>query len=301
MIDQYVNEISQRLVVPARRRARILEDIRDHLEDAVEQLLSQGIDQQTAEESAIGAFGSASSLASQLNEQFAVGLLRRTPLTMAASGFVMVAGFLLAAVTRPSQGAMPAGPVQQVAFFIGLLGLQVAFVAGVRVVARVGARWRSAPSAADHLLVRRAAFVFSAGLAVAACGWTVALVAAGGGTGPPRTAPLLAGGAVMILAVVAAWATTIGRVTSTGTASPDADPSMFGAAERFLQWVSRRPRRFCACGAILAALAVMSHAETTLKGELMWGVIEAWPVIAGFVLLGPALELRSTTAQPVRR
>ena len=302
MIDQYVDEISRRLVMTARRRARIVEDIRDHLEDAVEQLVSQGIDVQNAEERAIGAFGSASSLASVFNEQFAVGLLRRAPLTMAASGLVLVAGFLLAALSRSSRAPFSAGVGQQVAFFTGLLGIQVAFVAGARVLARVGAHWRSAPPAADHVLVRRAGFVFSAGLALAACGWTVALVAAGGGQAPPRTAPLLVGGVLMILATIAALATTIGRrVVPTGTAPANPDRSMLGAAERLLQWASRRPRTFCACVAILAALAAMPHAETTATGELIWGVIEAGAVIAGYVLLGPTLELRSTPAQHVRR
>ena len=40
----------------------------------------------------------------------------------------------------------------------------------------------------------------------------------------------------------------------------------------------------------------MSHAETTVTGALPWGIAQAVAVIGGFVLLGPALDLRRTRA-----
>ena len=300
MIDDYIEDISQRLVATARQRSRIVEDIRDHLADSVEQLVSQGIDQRTAEERAISAFGSAAQLAIQFNGQAAAVAMRRTPLTMAACGVVVVAGFLLAAITQP----LPAVPqaasiVRQVAFFTAVLGLQFAFVAGLRVLVRAGARWRATPHPGDQLLLRRAAVVFVAGLAVAACGWTVVLADVLGGLSNRRAATLVAGMVAMISAtVIAGVAMARQRPRGQGEISlpkPVAtDRSVLGAAEVGVRWISHRPRMTCTAVAIVSGLTAMTNADTTVRGALPWGVIEAAAVVAGFVLLGPALELRAT-------
>jgi hypothetical protein len=302
MIDEYVAEIGRRLAMPARRRARIIEDIRDHLDDSITLLVSTGIDPRIAERRAIESFGLAPDMADQFNTDAAVGVLRRTPPVMAASGLAVAAAFVFAAVSRPSRPPASASLLQQIAFFFGVLGMQLALVAGARVLMRVGAHWQTAPTAADHRLVRRAGFMFSTGLAAAALGWTVALAAANDGPSPPRSAPYIAGSVVMILAAIVAWVTTTGRrAPATGDDNRAPDGSLLGTAERTLQWLSRWPRTWCACAAILAGLAAMSHAETTPRGTLLWGVIQAAAVVAGFVLLGPMLELRrsaSSAASP---
>jgi hypothetical protein len=218
---------------------------------------------------------------------------------MAACGVAVVGGFLLAAIMQP-HAAVPAAAraFQQVAFFTAALGLQFAFVAGLRVLARVGACWRTSPCAADHMLIRRAGAVFVGGLAAATGGWTVALAGAMDRQPDARPVPFVVGIAVMLSAtIVAGMAMMHRRVEPEDEPAwvrPDsATGSVHGVAERVIQQSSRRPLTVCAGVAVLAALSAMSHAETTVAGALPWGGIEAAAVIAGFVFLGPMLELRS--------
>jgi hypothetical protein len=299
MIDEFVEQISRRLRVSARRRARIVQDIRDHLDDAVDRLMLQGADRRTAEEEAVNAFGPPPDLARLFNADAAATVIRRTPMIMAACGVAVVGGFLLAAIMQPHV-AVPAAATtfQQVAFFAAVLGLQFAFVAGLRVLARVGACWRTAPCAADLVLVRRSGAVFLGGLAVATGGWMLALAGAIGRQPDARPVPFVVGIALMLTATIGAGVAMVHRHgTPEGETSPvragSAEGSVHGIAERVIQQSSRRPLTVCAGVAVLAALSAMSHAETTVAGALPWGGIEAAAVIAGFVLLGPMLELRS--------
>lgn len=297
MIDDFVEQISRRLRVSARRRARIVQDIRDHLDDAVARYMSQGVDRRAAEEDAVKAFGPPPDLAQLFNADAAAAAVRRAPMIMAACGVAVVAGFLLAAIVQPHNAA-PAGTFQQVAFFGAVLGLQFAFVAGLRVLARVGACWRTTLCAADHMLVRRAGAVFVGGLAVATGGWTVALAGAIDRQPDAHPVPFVVGIAVMLSATTGAGVAMMHRrVQPDGETSPSrAGPpegSVHGVAERVIQQSGRRPLTVCAGVAVLAALSAMSDAETTVAGALPWGGIEAAAVIAGFVFLGPMLELRS--------
>lgn len=300
MIDEYIAEINRRLVATARQRTRIIEDIRDHLTDAIEQLVAEGVDERSAEQRAISAFGSATDLARQFNVHAAAIAMRRAPLMMAACGIAVVAGFVFAAITQPAPPSpKPAGVVQQVAFFAAALGLEFAFVAGLRVVARASARWRTTPRPTDQLLLRRAAIVFVAGLAVAAAGWTVVLAEVLAGSSNRRAIPLAVGIVVMVGATIVASVVTARQRTQVTGAEPLAPPEpdvadhmVFGAAERAVRWINHHPRSTCAAAAILTGLAAMSHAETTALGALPWGATQAAAVIAGFVLVGPTLELR---------
>ncbi len=302
MIDDYIDEINQRLVATARQRARIVEDIRDHLADAIEQLVAEGVDGPTAEQRAIGAFGSATDLARQFNGHTIAGALRRAPLMMASCGTAVVAGFIFAAVSQPSRAtAKQAGIIQQVAFYAAVLGLQFAFVAGLRVMVRAGHRWRTVPRPDDQLLLRRAAVVFVAGLSVAAIGWTVVLVEVLDGLPSGRAVPP-AIGIVVMLSATAVAGVAVARQRSrviraqpwSATEADVAGPWVFGMAERAIRWMGDHPYPTCALTAIVAGLSAMSHAETTVLGALPWGVAQAAAVIAGYVLLGPALELRAT-------
>jgi hypothetical protein len=304
MIEDYIDDIDRRLVVSTRQRSRIIQDIRDHLADAVEQLAVQGVDGPTAELQAVAAFGSPTDLASQFNGHAAAVAMRRTPITMAACGAAVVGGFLLAAVTQPSMAVrQPAGIVQQVAFFTAVLGLEFAFVAGLRLSVRAAARWWVTPSQSDQFLLRRAMVVFGVALAVAAVGWTVVMAEVLGESNR-RAATLVAGMVMMIGAAgVAGVALTLQRLHGQDEPSmPESvatDRSILGAAELGVGWVGRRPRTTCAVVAIAAGLTAMANADTTVRGALPWGIVQAAAVVAGFVLLGPALQLRPT--QPVQR
>ena len=300
MIEDYIDDIDRQLIVPTRQRTRIIQDIRDHLADAVEQLAAQGVDGPTAELQAVAAFGSATDLANQFNGQAAAVAMRRTPITMAACGAVVVGGFLLAAVTQPSPAVpQPASIVQQVAFFTAVLGLEFAFVAGLRLSVRAAARWRTTPSQSDQFLLRRAMVVFGVALAVAAVGWTVVMADVLGESSNRRAATLVAGMVMMIGAAgVAGVALTLQRLHGQGEPPSMPEPvtthrSILGAAELGVGWVGRFPRTTCAVVAIAAALGAMANADTTVRGALPWGIAQAAAVVAGFVLLGPALQLRA--------
>ncbi len=288
MIDEYVDEINRRLVMPARRRARIVAEVRDHLDDAVAEFVALGNDIDTAQARATSAFGSPPDLASQFNTLVAIGVLRRIPLVMAASGVAVAVAFVFAAVSPSARTLTSASVLQQVAFFSGVLGMQVALVAGVRALARVAARWHTTPTAADHRLVRRAGFVFSSGLTATALAWSVALATAG-------QAPLrcILGCAVMVVAALVVWSTSTGRLAPPDDVQSIPSGSTLGVAERALEWLSGRPRTWCTTVAVVAAVTAMPHAETTASGELAWGAIQAAAVVAGFIFLGPTLELRS--------
>jgi hypothetical protein len=300
MIEDYIDDIDRRLVVSTRQRARIIQDIRDHLADAVGQLAAQGVDVPTAQLQAVAAFGSATDLASQFNGQATAVAMRRTPITMAACGAAVVAGFLLAAITQPSTVVpQPASSVQQVAFFSAVLGLEFAFVAGLRLSVRAAARWRATPGRDDQLLLHRAMVVFGAGLAVAAVGWTVVMADVLGESSNRRTATLVAGMITMVGAAIVAGV-VLARQRLHGQGEPwmaepvASDRSILGAAELGVRWVGRRPRTTCAVVAIVAGLGAMANADTTVRGALPWGIAQAAAVVAGFVFLGPALQLRAT-------
>ena len=101
----------------------------------------------------LSVFGSPPDLASQFNTHVAIGVLRRIPLVMAASGIAVTVAFVFAAVSRPACTPASASVLQQVAFFAGVLGVQVALVAAVRVLARSRRGRRTTPTMADHRLV----------------------------------------------------------------------------------------------------------------------------------------------------
>jgi len=299
MIDRFIDDVYGRLVASRRRRKRIVDEIRDHLDDASAALISSGLEQTSAEQRAVAAFGDASELARQLNADLAGVSIRRAPLIMGVTGSTIVAGFVLAALGA-AQPAIPrpAGMVQQVAFFVAVLGLQVAFVAGARALARVAAIGQTRPRRPDQLLVRRTGFVFLGGSVTAVIGWIVALAAR---HGDDATAALVAGVAVMIGITIAAALALLGRrVAPLDDSSSAGDGDVVrhpwsARLEQAIVVVTRWPRLSCAAIALAGAGVVMSHAETSVTAALPWGAVEAAAVILGFVVLGPVLELRDVS------
>lgn len=299
MIDDYLARLRSELRVTGKRRDRIVDDVRDHLEDAIAALRRDGTEAGDAERMALAAFGPASQFAAQINSDAATLLLRRTPAAMVLAGLAVVGGLLFAAVPQPAPGLpKPAGLGGEISFFAGTVGLQVAFIAGVRAAARTLARWRRTPSAADLHLLRRTALVFVGGLIASAVGWTVALLDAVSGRPHGRVVPLVVGLAMIIGGSTLAAATTARWRRTMIVVPPDGDgdelpASVFALPERFIQWMAAKPALACTSAALVAALAAMSRAETTAAGALPWGLAEAAFVVAGYVMLGPALELRT--------
>ena len=105
------------------------------------------------------------------------------------------------------------------------------------------------------------------------------------------------GAAGMIAAVAVGLLTTLrlnvnaaDEDTEAGSVRP---PALFTLGESVIALVRRRPVVSCAAVTMAAATWAMLQAETaTVPGALPWGISEAVAVVAGFVLLGPVLQLR---------
>jgi len=308
MTSDYVAAIGRLLQVSSRQRARIMADIREHLDDAVAELIARGADPSAAEASAVAAFGAAAVVAAEFNVHASAIRIRRLPAIMAATGVLLIAGFVLAARAHSREttavAAAPARVWTQITFFAAVLGLQFAVVAGLRLLARVAAIWRTAPDAADVALVRHAGVAFVGGLVVASCGWSAILIEARGGLVASHSAAVAAGLAMMLTATLAAAVAIAGqwgRFTfhaDAGTAAVR-NPWRGGVGEWTIRRLGRWPTATCAMVALIAAIAAMSHAETTVVGALPWGAAEASGVIAGYLLLRRPLQLCSDDPEPV--
>ena len=307
MIDAFLESFRARLRGSRRARERILDEVRDHLDDAVRDLESRGVEPHSAQQEALRSFGPADTLARQFNAHTATTTMRRTPVVVGLSGLAVVGGFLLAAITQP-QPAVPAtaGLLVQGAFFVAMVGLQVATVAGARAASLVASRWRlSVACTADRNLVRDAAVICARALIVAAVGWEAALIGAIGKRPSARVGPLAAGMTVMVIGAVVAslvlrhstWREGDESVEALG----DSSVAVLDLGERVIGVVRHWPALTCFVVATVGALAAMSGAETTLLGALPSGVLEAAAVVAAFFVLGPRLGLRSVGGRPTHR
>jgi hypothetical protein len=296
MIDDYINELDSHLRVSARRRSRILLEVREHLEDALAQGKA-GPHPDRAAEHALREFGPARPLALQLNAQSATRSARRAPGAALLAGVLVIVGFLIAVITQPTASSRgSARPAQQVSFFVATIGLQVAVVAGVCMAARVLGRWRcSMMRVDDRQFVRDAAAIFSGALVVAATAWAFTVSLYGHTLTHADHVALVAGVGLMLLGAVAsvvACALVVVNPLDDATDAPTTASGFLALPERCVSLAPRHPVSTCAGAAVVAALAAMSHAETTVVAASLWGAIEAAFVIAGFIVLGPRLGLR---------
>ena len=275
MIDAFMAELDRRLRLPRRARARVLEDVRDHLDDAITAGCAGGLDSASATERAVLAFGSPGDLADQLNAQSATATMRRTPIVLAACGAAVVGGFVPAATRNPPQAATTAPAVVQVAFFVAMLGSQVALVSGARAASLVAARWRSeiAP-ASERELVRTSGVIGVGALATAAAGWSVAVVGAFARGHASRPVAVVVGTLVMLGAATVAVATLARRTGADGNVpqfqSSGENSRLLTFGEHAIEQIRRHPVLACSAAAIVGALGVMSHAESTVssRGDL---------------------------------
>lgn len=296
MIDRYLNELGSHLRVGGRRRARILEEVRDHLHDAVADRESRGIDRERALQDAVSAFGPADRLAVQFNAQVATVSMRRIPFIAVTAGVTVVGGFLLA-VTTPSRRAFPASARVgvQASFLVAVLGLQVAFVAGARAASLVASHWRSpAAPTQDRDLVHRAGAICASGLGVAAVGWTSAVLLTLHRLAHPHA--LGVAGTVVMIASAATAAVLIARQPVNPDDEGDASPERAGVlevGEHLIGAAKRRPAPSCAAVATLGAPAAMPHAETSVIAAVPWGLGQAAAVVTGVVSAGALLGSRT--------
>ena len=300
-IDEYVAELSAGLHVPARRSRRIVAEVRDHLDDAVAR--AQSTDQTLTPlaeltASVIADFGAAPALAAQFNAQAGTAAMRRGPVMAAAGGVGVFGGFLLAGTTQAhSTSPTDATPLTQIVFFVAVVCFEVAFVAGVCAAARAVAWWdASVASSPDRDMVRRCSLVSTGALSLAAAAWCAAMALATGQLVQPNVATLVLGGTVMLVSAAAGFVGVFRlsmNLQDEPASARERSGGRLGLAERSLDVVRRHPIPSCLVFAGLTAVPAITHAETTLRGAVPWGLAQAASVVVGFVLLGPLLELRA--------
>jgi hypothetical protein len=283
MISRYLHSLSTELRVPARRRARIVAEVRDHLHEAV----AAG----QSEHEAVEAFGDSREVAARFHEQLASSSARRASAWTA----VLLGAFVVAMAFAPA-GGFPSGIVIWV-------GAQLAAVAGALGVVR-WLRYRSE----SVLPAGRLADVYRAnGLAVACVGIVGLAVLVDG--------HVIVGAAMLAAALVAGVAVSRSiaraRVLSATAPAEDAFDDLAVLAghyvpravvSRFLD-LRRNPWRFCllfaaACGFALAAQhalvdgGVTPHVGRALLAGLIIASIEAAAVVACYAAFGRFLGIR---------
>ncbi len=298
MIDDYLASLERHLHVSGSRRTLIVGEVRDHLVDSSADLEARGLPREDAEREAIAAFGRADRLACEFNAQEATSTMRRTPAVIGAAGVAVAVGFVLAATALPHPNAAPAAGIgAQVLFFVAVVAFQCAVVAGARAASLVAACWRAASApVADRRLVGRAATICAGGLVIASTAWLATMSVRTGEASLVDEAGTVAGAVLMVAGTLVAAVFAIRHraqpLESDANSAPLRAGLIANGGERIVDLVVAHPIAACVATLLVASASAMSHAETTVLGALPWGVGEAAAVVAGFVLLGPALGLR---------
>ncbi len=305
MIDTFLEELDQRLRVPARVRRRIVAEAHDHLVESVDRRVASGAQRADAESAAISSFGDPAVVAMQFGAAWQTRAMRRVPAVTGAAGVVLAAGFLLAAATQPA----PADRAQvthvsvAVPFNVGAVAFQIAVVAGILGLIRTASRWRLIEaSATDRRLVTTSGRCCGVALAATAICWSIALLDDGRASGDARWSTLSIGIVVMaggaLLGVIGVL--VVGRLDADEAAAPGVptNAGLLGLGERLLGWELGRPWPSCIAVAMLAGTGAAINAETAMPGSLAWGAVEVVVVVAAFVALGGPLGLRHPAEQP---
>lgn len=295
-IDSYTADLADRLHVSRRVKRRIVEEIREHLIDASLRAQDAGATETEAATMAIDAFGSAEIIARHSNADAGARAVRRFPFLLLLAGLSVVAALVVVAHRQPL-AADRASVAIQVAFFFGMLALQLAVVAGACAGLRALLVWRTAAShGSERALVRRCAVVSSTASTVSGLSFAATLALVHRRTNhPDATALVIAGCTMVIVSLAVLMITQRSKVNPFAESEvTDAAPNtLLGAGEAGLDLVREHPVAACSVFAVLAGWAAMSHAETTVVGSLPWVVTEVAAVVVLFATLGPTLGLRA--------
>jgi hypothetical protein len=297
-IDTYLADLDAQLRVGRRQRGRLLAEVRDHLDDSVTHHVAADVDLPTAEATAVRDMGPVREIARPSNAAAGTRAMRRAPLVALAAGVAVVGGLVMAARTQPARPHPAAAEVaSQVAFFTGMLALQVGVVAGVCAASRVAASWRRPEvPVADRRFVLRSAALSIAAASAGAAAWVAAEALGPASWGGWRVGLVLA--AVAEVGGVCAAAAVVGRVRINVTdEATDPGPvvsrsDVLGLGEWAIALVRRHQVVACGAATVVAAYGAMSRAETTLLASIPFGVAEAVAVVVGFLHVGPMLGLR---------
>ena len=299
-IDIYLSELDLLLSADKKSRTAILEEVRDHLLESTE----RGTDSETsyleAELEAVTAFGSPHIVARHFNAALGAKAMRRAPKIAFTAGAMVVASFLFAAINQP-KGATQATLASQVTFFSAVIAFQFALVAGGCAASRALATWQvSAISGASRSFVRRCTLVSMTALLAGASTMTVNFFFDAQHSKGANGISLAVGALLMVIAagfgLFGVWRLKVNALDDDPDANAFRTRGLYVFGESAVGCVRRYPASACTIVAIAATAWIMSHAETaTLVGSLPWGSAEFASVVAGFLILGPTLGLRSTS------
>jgi HAAS len=274
-IDSYLAELEAALHVRGAARRRFLRECRDHLADAAAE---------RGDEAAVEAFGRAPEVAAAFDAEAAARRgLRSTAITVA--GVVATGGSTLALINAASRHTT-APVVWTIAFFVAAQLAAVA--AGLSAVQALVLR-RSAMTPAELALLGRRNVC-----ALAAAGVTM-LSAGAAAPGHGSAAPILAGPALVCVAIVAvlrarSQARRLDGSRVRVTRQPLADVAQLTRLP--LPSIDlRRALPFVTALAAAAAFARDLAEHSTTGGAGIAAGIEATAVVACFFVLGPALGL----------
>jgi hypothetical protein len=297
-IADYLARFDELLHVQKSQRQRIVDEARDHLEDAAARWRDQGSTPIDAARHAVADFGRAEHLAKEFSARAATTALHRSVLGAGALGVVIACGFIVAAVPQPvPRGQRTVPVVALVPLHLGVVAFQIAAASGLIVALTMAARWRApALSLQDRTLLRRSISICVVSLGVTAIAWSVSLVVRNFVQGSGRVGFLAGGIVVMLLATATAdvMRRRLARLPRDESDTPGLARStgLMGVGEHALDWVRRRPRLSCLSVALVAGAGAMMRSETTVPVALGWGAGEAACVLAAFLTLGPTLGLR---------
>jgi len=154
-VDGYLARLDAELWrVPPRLRARIREEVRGHLDDAIAAAMTEA--------AAIARFGDPAEVAQRFFEEGIGGVSRKV--SRVTLPFLCLTGIISAGISTPRVSFGSIGAPDLVAIIPVIVGVQVAFVAGIVTLARVLAQRRSPRASRDAEIVRGCRVGLVAGL-----------------------------------------------------------------------------------------------------------------------------------------
>jgi len=296
-IDIYLMELDAKLETSQRHRKVILNEVREHLLDAVTREISLGAPANIAEVNAVKAFGSVQQIAEGFNACAGAKATKRAPMITVVSGLLVFSACLAVAWSQP-RNSSTASLFQQVTFFISVLAAQVALVSGLCGASRICSRWKSLESSGrDRIYVRRAMLISLRSLALGVVAISSNLLFDAVYNKNSNRMVIALSILVMIL-VATTGLLKLSRIKINGSFELEDSatapiPWVFTLGETIIGVIKVHPKLSLLCVASVAGLSAMNKAETnTLQQALPWGVAEIAATTLGFYMLGPALGLR---------
>lgn len=301
-INNYLDELNSLLETNKKHKGEILSEVRDHLLDSTAEKISLGALSPHAEAEAVHAFGSVNLIAGGFNACEGAKATKQAPIIALSSGTLVLVTFLIAAWSQP-RNTSSASIVQQITFFLGLISVQVALVAGICGASRTLSLWKSLEnSGSDRTFIKRALKISLLALQVGVAAFSANFILDSIQNKNPN-------GTALILSVVVMNAGSIGglaaltklRINSSFVAQESYSihsPKILSIGEGAIGAIKRHPTTPLLFIAILSGLSGMNKAETsTLQQALPWGAAEVLATVLGFLLLGPYLGLREPRAK----